>query len=144
MIFQRLTTAVILLLAAFAAAAQQAWVTKTVHDYRIALAVETIFAPSLPGEDPRHARTFEHRLLVSILEEPTRRPATLASVSADVAESGYTGVSIPLSPVRSGENGTYEGRVRLANWTSYRILVHAAPADGGRTLEAQFGYRHHH
>jgi hypothetical protein len=61
------------------------WVVKAVHGYRMALAVESVFESAEPGADPRHARTLEHRLSVTVHEER-----------------------------------------------------------GGRTLKAQFEYRHHH
>jgi len=120
------------------------WVVKSVHGYRIALVVESVFAPAQPGVDPRHARALEHRLRVSVREEATGRRAPIATVTADVAESGYLGTTIPLTPVGSGDEGLYEGRIRLRTETAHRILIHATPAGGGRTREAQFEYRHHH
>ena len=117
---------------------------KSVHGYRIALVVESVFAPAQPGVDPRHARALEHRLRVSVREEATGRAAPLAAVAADVAESGYSGTTIPLTPLGSGDEGLYEGRIRLRTETAHRILIHATPAGGGRTLEAQYEYRHHH
>lgn len=120
------------------------WVVKPVHGYRIALAVESVLEPARPGEDPRHARVREHRLRVSIQEEKTGRAPTFATVSANVAESGFAGTTIILQPMGRGEPGLYEGRIRLRTDPPYRILVHATPAGGGRTLEAQFEYRHHH
>ena len=120
------------------------WVVKPVHGYRIALVVESVFAPTAPGVDPRHARMLEHRLLVSVREQATGRPVPRADVTADVAESGYSGATIALSPVASSEAGLYEGRVRLRTETPHRILIHVIPAGGDRALEAQFDYRHHH
>jgi hypothetical protein len=120
------------------------WVVKPVHGYRIALAVESVFESERPGADPRHARSLEHRLLVSIREAATGRAAPIATVTADVAESGYAGTTIALAPVRAGEEGLFEGRVRLSTANAHRILIHATPAGGGRTLEARFEYRHHH
>jgi len=120
------------------------WVVKPVHGYRIALVVESVFAPAQPGVDPRHARALEHRLRVSVREEATGRAAPLVTVAADVAESGYSGTTIPLTPVGSGDEGLYEGRIRLSTETPHRILIHATPTGGGRTLEAQYEYRHHH
>ena len=46
---------------------------KSVHGYRIALVVESVFAPAQPGVDPRHARSLEHRLRVSVREDATGR-----------------------------------------------------------------------
>jgi hypothetical protein len=120
------------------------WVVKAVHGYRIALAVESVFESAEPGTDPRHARTLEHRLSVTVHEESSGRAAPLASIGADVAESGYSGTTIALAPARSGEAGRFEGVVRLSTKGAHRILIHATPAGGGRTLEAQFEYRHHH
>ena len=121
------------------------WVLKAVHGYRIALAVESVFESAEPGTDPRHARTLEHRLRVMVHEVSGGRAALLASISADVAESGYSGTTIiALAPARSGEEGLFEGRARLRTGSAHRILIHATPAGGGRTLEAQFAYRHHH
>lgn len=115
------------------------------HGYKIALAVETIPGPATPGTDSRHAPALEHRLLVSVREEASARATPIASVSANVAESGYGGETLPLSPVRSGGDILYEGRVLLETNTAYRILVSATPEHSGvRTLEAQFNYRHHH
>lgn len=141
----RWLVALLLALAAGALLAQGApWVVKPVHGYRIALAVESVFAPARPGADPRHARSLEHRLMVSIREDAGGRAAPIAEVTADVAESGYSGTTITLLPSRSGEEGLFEGRVRLSTENAHRILIHATPAGGGRTLEAQFEYRHHH
>ena len=120
------------------------WLVKPVHGYRIALVVESVFAPAQPGADPRHARALEHRLRVSVREDATGRAAPLLTVAADVAESGYSGTTIPLAPVGSGDEGLYEGRIRLRTETPHRILILATPAGGGRTREAQFEYRHHH
>lgn len=120
------------------------WVVKPVHGYRIALAVESVFESAGPGTDPRHARRLEHRLRVTVHEQSSGRAAPLASISADVAESGYSGTTIALVPVHSGGEGLFEGRVRLSTANAHRILIHATPAGGGRTLEAQFEYRHHH
>jgi hypothetical protein len=77
-------------------------------------------------------------------EVSSGRVAPLASISADVAESGYSGTTTALAPARSGEEGLFEGRARLRTGNAHRILIHATPAGGGRTLEAQFEYRHHH
>lgn len=141
----RRLAALLLSLPAFAALAQSApWTTKSAHGYRIALAVESVLESAPPGMDPRHAPSLEHRLLVSVRREATGRAAPVSSVAANVAESGYSGETIALSPVRSGEEGLFEGRVRLRTKAAYRILIHATPAGGGRTLEAQFDYRHHH
>ena len=138
-------TALLLLLPAAAALGSPPWEAKSVHGYKIALAVEGILEPAAPGTEPRHSKALEHRLLASVREEASGKAARIASVSANVAETGYSGETIPLSPVRSGEDLLYEGRVRLDNKTAYRILLNATPADsGGRTLEAQFDYRHHH
>lgn len=120
------------------------WVEKHAHGYRIALAVESVLEPARPGEDPRHARIREHRLRVSIHEEKTGRAPTFAAVTADVAESGFAGTTIMLRPIGQGEPGLYEGRIRLRTEPPHRILIHATPSGGGRTLEAQFDYRHHH
>jgi len=120
------------------------WVVKAVHGYRIALAVDSVFESAEPGTDPRHARTLEHRPRVTVHEESSGRAAPLASMSADVAESGYSGTTIALAPARLGEEGLFEGRARLRTGNAHRILIHATPAGGGRTLEAQFEYRHHH
>ena len=51
---------------------------------------------------------------------------------------------MPLTPVGSGKEMFYEGHVRLGTKSANRILVHATPGGGGRTLEAQFEYRRHH
>jgi hypothetical protein len=120
------------------------WIVREVHGYRIALAVESVFESAQPGTDPRHARVLEHRLRVSIHEETTGRAAPIASVTADVAEAGYAGATIALWPANSRERGLFEGRMRLSTDPPHRILVHATPAGGGRTLEAQYEYRHHH
>ena len=77
------------------------WVVRAVHGYRSALAVESVFESAEPGTDPRHARTLEHRLRVTVHEESSGRAAPLASISADVAESGYSGTTIALAPARS-------------------------------------------
>jgi len=120
------------------------WVVKAVHGYRIALAVESVLAPAQSGEDPRHARVLQHRLLVSVREQATGRTVPLATVTADVAESGYSGTTIALRPLASSEEGLYEGRTRLRTETPHRILIHVIPVGVDRTLEAQFDYLHHH
>jgi hypothetical protein len=131
--------------AAFAANSEgAAWVWRSVPDYRVGLAVQSVHESAPPGTDPRHAETLEFRLAVSIREEASRQPASGATVSTDVAEAGYTGEAIPLSRTRSAEGGLYEGRVRLKTNAPYRILVRVTPAGGGRTREAQFDYKHHH
>ncbi len=137
-------SAVSLLLPAAAALGTATWEVKSVHGYKIALAVEVIPEPAAPGTDSRHAPAFEHRLLVSVREEASGRAAPIVSVSANVAEVGYGGETLPLSPVRSGDGVLYEGRARLETKTGYRILLNATPPRGVRTLEAQFDYRHHH
>jgi hypothetical protein len=136
--------ALLVVLAANVSLAQDVpWVVKRVHGYRIALAVASVYESAQPGSDPRHARTIEHRLRVSVHEEGTGRAAALASIVVDVAESGYSGATTALRPIGPGAPGLYEGRARLRTEPPYRILVHATPAATGRTLEAQFEYRHH-
>jgi len=146
MTMRRLVAAASLVaVAATAALAQGApWVVKRVHGVRFALAVESIFDPASPGTDPRHAPVLEHRLRVAIQDEEKQGVARMAAVTADVAETGYAGTTIALMPVEPREQGLYEGRVRMRTALSHRILIHAVPAGGGRTLEAQFEYRHHH
>jgi hypothetical protein len=135
----------LLALAAGTALAQGApWVAKRVHGYRIALKVEAVFEAGRPGTDPRHARVLEHRLRVSIHDAKTGSATPIATVTADVAESGYAGTVIPLGPPGPGTPGLYEGRAWLRTDPPHRILVRASPAGGGRTLEVQFEYRHHH
>lgn len=129
---------------AAAQSAEEMLVIRAVHGFRIALAVQTDFASAPPGTDPKHAATLEHRLVVSVRNEATNRPAEICTAALDVAELGYEGTTVPLTPVGLGEDMTYQSRVRLETKSRYRILVHAAPAGGGRTLEAQFEYRHHH
>lgn len=142
---RRWLAAFLLSLPVFAALAQDTpWVTQSVHGYRIALAVESVLEPAVSGTDPRHAQALEHLLLVSVRQPANARAASIASVSANVAQSGYSGEKIPLSPVRSGEEMLYRGRVQLDVKTRYRILIHVLPAGAGRALEAQFDYRHHH
>lgn len=144
---RRWLMASLLLLLTSAALAQDApRMTKSVHGYRIALAVQNVLEPAPPGKDARHAPASEHRLRTSVSEEATGRAAPIASIAAHVAEAGYSGGTILLSPAHPGpgEEAPYEGRVRLSTKTSYRILIHATSVRGGRTLEAQFGYRHHH
>lgn len=136
--------ALVLMLAAAAALGTATWEVKSVHGYKIALAVQTLPEPGTPGMDSRHAPVFEHRLLVSVREEASGKAAPIVSVSANVAEFGYGGETLRLSPVRSGDEVLYEGRARLETKTAYRILLNATPARGVRTLEAQFDYRHHH
>lgn len=141
----KLALALLLSLLPAAALGSAAWEAKSVHGYKIALAVETIPEPAAPGSDTRHVPALEHRLLVSVREEASGKAAPIASVTANVAESGYAGEMVALSPARSGDEVLYEGRVRLEAKRAYRILVNATPAHGGvRTLEAQFDYRHHH
>lgn len=120
------------------------WVEKTVHGYRIALAVESVpgTAPSKP--DPKHASVLDHRLIVSFGDEKTGATADVSDASVDVAELGYKGVTVPLQRVESGKQVFYEARLRLSTKSPHRILVHATPTRGGRTLEAQFEYQHHH
>jgi hypothetical protein len=119
-----------------------AWTTRTVHGYRFAFAVETVLYPGGPG-DPRHARIMEHRVVVSIRDADSRRPVQASAVSLDVAEQGYKGLALPMQADRS-EPGIYEVRVRMQRGVPHRVLVHATPQPGSRTLEAQFEYRHHH
>lgn len=141
----RWALAIAMTLAPVASPSQGApWVVKRVHGVRIALAVDSVFEETAPGIDPRHARALEHRLRVAIHDVKTGRAAPMAAVNADMAESGYAGSTIALAPVDRGEQGLYEGRVRLRTDLPHRVLVHATPAGGGRTLEAQFEYRHHH
>ena len=135
--------AVLLAAAAWAQAPEAEWVTKTVHGYRFALAVETVLDPGAPGE-PRHARAMEHRVLVAVREEASGGAARLSAVSLDVAEEGYQGQSVPLRPLGTGAARLYEARVRLERGLPYRVVVQATPEWGGRTLEARFAYRHHH
>ena len=123
---------------ALAALAQDApWMVNTVHGYRVGLAVKTVRVAGRPTQAP------EHLLLVSVREAASGRAAATAAVSADVAESGYSGMALVLSPLRAGGD-LYEARMKLETGTMYRILVRVTPAGGGRALEAQFYYRHHH
>lgn len=119
-----------------------AWTTKTVHGYRFAFTVETVLDPNAPG-DPQHARVMDHRVVVSIRDAISERPLQPSSVSLDLAEQGYKGSQVPMQ-VASADAGIYEARVRMQRGLPHRILVHATPLAGGRTLEAQFEYRHHH
>ena len=128
----------------FALAQGAPWVVKRVHGVRFALAVESVYEAGTPGADPRHARLIEHRLRVAIRNEKSGRAVPMAGVTADIAESGYAGTTIALAPVEPRAQGLYEGRVRLRTEPTHRILIHATPAASGRTLEAQFEYRHHH
>lgn len=144
---RRAMTAMALLgaLAPAVALAQGApWVVKRVHGVRFALAVESILESATPGSDPRHARVLEHRLRVAIQDAKTGSAAHVAAVTADVAESGYAGTTIALAPAGPPAQGLYEGRLWLRTDAPHRILIQAAPAGGGPTLEAQFEYRHHH
>ena len=127
-----------------AQSAEEMLVIRAVHGFRIALAVHPDFGSAPPGADPKHAERLEHLLVVSVRDEATNRPVEISAAALDVAELGYKGTTMPLTPIGSGEATTYQGRVRLKTKSGYRILVHAAPAGGGRTLEAQFEYRHHH
>lgn len=120
-----------------------AWVTESVHGYRFAFAVESVLDSSVPG-DPRHAAVMDHRIVVSIRGADSRRPVQAYAVSLDIAEQGYKGATLPMQTVKSAEVGIYEARVRMQKGLPHRILVHATPVAGGRTLEAQFQYRHHH
>lgn len=120
-----------------------AWTTQTVQGYRFAFAVETVLYPGGSG-DPRHARMMEHRIVVSIREADTRRPVQATAVSLDVAEQGYRGLAVPMQATGSGDAGVYEARIRMQRGVPHRLLVHATPQPGSRTLEAQFEYRHHH
>lgn len=113
------------------------------HGYRFGLAVETVLDPDAPGE-PRHARAMEHRVLVAVREEASGRAAQMSAVSLDVAGDGYKGWSVPMRLVGTGEGRVYEARVWLQRGLPHRILVYATSNGGGRTLEAQFPYRHHH
>jgi hypothetical protein len=117
-------------------------VVKPVPGYSITLTVETVLATAPAGGDPQHARSLEHRLLVSAREAATGRAAPMAAVHADVAESGYSGATIRLSAL-DAESMLHEGRMQLDTRKKYRILVHATP-ESGRTVEARFDYRHHH
>lgn len=141
---RRLAAMLLALATGYSFAQGAPWVVKSVHGYRIALAVESVYEPAQPGKDPRHARILEHRLRVSIQEERTARAGAFATVTADVAESGYAGAMIALSPAASRERGLYEGRIRLRTEIPHRILIHATPAGSERALEAQFDYLHHH
>lgn len=136
--------ALLVALASAAAPAQGApWVVKRVHGVHFALVVESVFESAAPGIDPRHARVLEHRLRVVIQDEKTGRAVRIGAVTADVAESGYAGTTVALTPADPRERGLYEGRVRMRTALQHRILIHATPAGGGRALEAQFEYRHH-
>lgn len=119
-----------------------AWTTKTVHGYRFAFAVETALDPNAAG-DPRHAREMDHRVVVSIRDARSGRPVQASAVSLDVAEQGYKGSSVPMQVASAGAE-IYEARVRMQRGLTHRVLVHATPEADGRTLEAQFEYRHHH
>jgi len=137
--------ALLLVLAPISALAQGApWVLQRVHGVRFALAVESVYESAAPGTDPRHARRLEHRLRVAIQNDRSGRAVPMDVVAADVAESGYAGTAIALTPVGPAGQGLYEGRIRLSTESPHRILILATPAEGGRTLEAQFDYRHHH
>jgi hypothetical protein len=133
----------LLAVAAGAQATGAPWTVKSVHGYRIALAVETIPDAQPSGTDSRHAQLREHRLLVSIQGQNGRRVPPIA-VWANVAEAGYAGTAMPLAPVGSGKDLVFEGRARLSTRTAHRILIYATPEAGSRTLEAHFEYRHHH
>ena len=112
---RRWLAAFLFLLPVFAALAQNTpWVAKSVHGYRIALVVESVLEPAVSGTDPRHAQALEHLLLVSVRQPANPRAAPIASVSADVAESGYSGETIALSPVRSGRKASTGAG---CNWT---------------------------
>ena len=74
----------------------------------------------------------------------TNAVAEMSAASVDVAELGYKGGAVPLQRVESGKEVFYEARLRLSTKSPHRVLVHATPTRGGRTLEAQFEYRHHH
>jgi len=128
----------------FAQASDVPWVTKSVHGYRIALAVESVLAVTTSKADPRHASELDHRLIVSFTDEKTGAAMNPSSASVNVAELGYKGIEMPLQRVDSGNQVFHEARLRLSTRSPHRILVHATPVHGGRTLEAQFQYRHHH
>lgn len=119
-----------------------AWTAKTVNGYRFAFAVETVLDPNAAG-DPRHARVMDHRVVVSIRDAQSGRPVRASAVSLDVAEQGYKGSSVPMQFASTGAE-IYEARVRMQRGLAHRVLVHATPEADGRTLEAQFEYRHHH
>jgi len=137
------TSALIVLVTTAAHAQDVPTVVKRVHGVRFSLTVESIHEAATPGADPRHARVFDHRLRVAILDDETGIAVRVAAVTADVAEWGYTGSTIKLNSVGPAERGLYEGRMRLTTGPPYRILIRSTP-EGGRTLEAQFEYRHHH
>ena len=104
--------AALLAAAVSAEAPEAAWVMKTVHGYRFALAVETALDPDARG-DPRHARAMNHRVIVAIREEASGRVAELLAVSLDVAEAGFQGESVPMRSVGAGEARVYQAGVRL-------------------------------
>jgi len=146
-LFQRLGAATWLALFAAASVAQAAdamWIARSVHGYRVSLAVESERNADALALRGRHAKPAEHRVTVVFRNEATGRAVDLVQASVDTAEKGYSGASVPLEKDPAGARGLYEARIPLAAATDYRILVRATPAGGKRSLEAQFEYRHHH
>lgn len=138
------------LLLAFVAGATAArapegpWMSRSVHGYRVSLAVETAATARSSPRVRAQESPAAHIVAVRVLDLATGRAADLARASIDVAEQGYAGAGVPLGKAADESGGYYRARVTLATGTTYRILVHVLPAGATRMLEAQFPYRHHH
>lgn len=143
----RLTVALLLAFAgpSFSARAPEGpWMSRSVHGYRVSVAVETgANALSSARVHARESRAA-HIVAVRVMDLATVRAADLARASIDIAEQGYSGASVPLGKSADESGEFYRARVTLATGKTYRMLVHFLPAGGTRVLEAQFPYRHHH
>ncbi|HXV77715.1 MAG TPA: hypothetical protein VD788_15480 [Candidatus Polarisedimenticolaceae bacterium] len=124
------------------AGAEAQWMWRDVHEYRVALAVESVHDPA--ADDPRHAPAFDHRFTVIVSASGDRAPVEVESVSLDVAVRSYSGTVLPLARASGEGKSVFEGNVRMARGQTYRILVHFRPAGSPMTREAQYEYRHHH
>lgn len=125
-----------------AAGSSTQWLTRTVHAYRVSMAIDTILDST--SNDPKHAPDFEHRVRVIVFEDNANRSAGTESVSLDVALLGYRGLVVPLTRASGEQKVVFEGRVSMIRGRTYRILVHFRPSGSGVTHEVQYQYRHHH
>lgn len=118
------------------------WINREVHGYHVAMAIESILDPA--ERDPMHAQEFDHRVSVKIARSDDGAPANIESVALDVAELGYSGRVMPLAPASGGDGSVFQGVLRMARGTRYRVLVHFRAIGSPATHEASYEYRHHH
>ena len=113
-----------------------------VEGYRLELKIEALRDPAIAH--PQHSAGYEHRVMLTVREPKIDHRVQLESAALVVAERGHPGPRISLEPVDSAAGPAYEAYVRMALTGTYRLEAHARTRGTGRTLSAQFDYRHRH